>query len=372
MNLRDRMTAGSQGAAPTEIGKKMDSSSITEKSSQQSKESIMQSQSETIRRQAQEIRLLSSENLMMKKKLQEQSETIVSLNGADKVLQENRMLEKQNSELRKRASEAEAEAEAVKTSYKEKMDKAKKKLARAEQLEQEAQKKADEEDKRITDLAGKMAYENLAGIDRLYRKDLAGIDRLYRKDRDRLHSEYELKKQECEDRYNRRRQEDEAFTWGVLLFASLNLIFRAIQSARFSHDLLQALTFIGCFIAGMFNVAWSLAAAAWSLNEQITVPVIRQILPAVLAVAGFASLIALVFGILGFVGYKLVGFYREHFADSISVYIAVTEIVVLVWFADMMSAVKLNLIVVFIAVHFIYIFIRMVVTREGDGTYFGP
>ncbi len=228
------MNSGSQGATPTEIGKKMDSSSITEKSSQQSKESIMQSQSETIRRQAQEIQLLSSENLMMKKKLQEQSETIVTLNGADKVLQENRMLEKQNSELRKRASEAEAEAEAVKTSYKEKMDKAKKKLARAEQLEQEAQKKADEEDKRITDLAGKMAYENLAGIDRLYRKD-----------RDRLHSEYELKKQECEDRYNRRGQEDEAFTWGVVLFASLDLIFRAIQSARFSHDLLQALSFIG-------------------------------------------------------------------------------------------------------------------------------
>ncbi len=108
------------------------------------------------------------------------------------------------------------------------------------------------------------------------------------------------------------------------------------------------------------------------LNEQITVPVIRQILPAVLAVAGFASLLALVFGILGFVSYKLVGFYREHFADSISVYIAVTELVVLVWFADMMSAVKLNLIVIFIAVHFVYIFIRMVVTREGNGTYFGP
>lgn len=241
------------------------------------------------------------------------------------------------------------------------MEKAKKKLARAEQLEQEAQKKADEEDKRITDLAGKMAYENLAGIDRLYRKD-----------RDRLHSEYEIKKQECEDRYRRRGQEDEAFTWGVVLFASLDLIFHAIQSARFSHDLLQALSFIGGFIAGMFSLAWSLATAAWSLNEQITVPVIRQIFPAVLAVAGFASLIALVFGGLGFVGYKLVGFYREHFADSISVYIAVTELVVLVWFADMMSAVKLNLIVIFIAVHSVYIFIRMVVTREGDGTYFGP
>ena len=361
MNLRDRMNAGSQGAAPTEIGKKMDSSSITEKSSQQSKESIMQSQSETIRRQAQEIRLLSSENLMMKKKLQEQSETIVALNGADKVLQENRMLEMQNSELRKKASEAEAVAEAVKTSYKEKMEKAKKKLARAEQLEQEAQKKADEEDKRITDLAGKMAYENLAGIDRLYHED-----------RDRLHSEYKHKKQECEEKYRRRRQEDKAFTWGVLLFASLDLILRAIQSARFSHDLLQALTFIGSFIAGMFGAAWSLATAAWSLNEQITIPVIRQVLPAVLAATGFASLLALVFGALGFVGYKLVEFYREHFADSISVYIAVTELVILVWFADMMSAVKLNLTFVFIAIHFVYIFIRMVVTREGDGTYFGP
>lgn len=355
------MNSGSQGATPTEIGKKMDSSSITEKSSQQSKESIMQSQSETIRRQAQEIRLLSSENLMMKKKLQEQSETIVALNGADKVLQENRMLEKQNSELRKRASEAEAAAEAVKTSYKEKMEKAKKKLARAEELEQEAQKKVDEEDKRITDLADRMSYENLAGIDRLYRED-----------RDRMHREYKLKKQECEERYKRRGQEDEAFTWGVVLFASLDLIFRAIQSARFSHDLLQALSFIGGFITGVFSIAWSLGAAAWSLNEQIAIPVIRQILPAVLAVAGFAGLSAFVFGGLGFIGYKLVGFYREHFADSISVYIAVTELVVLVWFADMMSAVKLNLTFVFIAVHFVYVFIRMVVTREGDGTYFGP
>ena len=95
------------------------------------------------------------------------------------------------------------------------MEKAKKKLAHAEELEQEAQKKVDEEDKRITDLADKMAYENLAGIDRLYRED-----------RDRLHREYKLKKQECEDRYKRREQEDETFTWGVLLFASLEISFR--------------------------------------------------------------------------------------------------------------------------------------------------
>ena len=134
MNLRDRMNSGPQGSGQTVREKKPSTGNTTEKSSQPPRESVMQSQSEMIRRQAQEMQSLSSENSVLKKRLQEQSAEIVSLNeqigklcGADLVLKQNEELERKNSELKKNAQDADARTEAVKASFARKEEKLQKK-----------------------------------------------------------------------------------------------------------------------------------------------------------------------------------------------------------------------------------------------------
>jgi hypothetical protein len=46
---------------------------------------------------------------------------------------------------------------------------------------------------------------------------------------------------------------------------------------------------------------------------------------------------------------------------------AITELTIIVWFADGLSFMKLNLVIVLAAIHMIYIFIRMVASMERDG-----
>lgn len=362
MNLRDRMNFGLQDSGQTESEKKLSTNNITEKSSQQPKASVMQSQSETIRKQAQEMRILSSENLILKKKLQEQSAEIVSLNeqigklsGADLVLRQNEELVRKNSELRKNASDTEARAEAVKASYARKEEKLQKKLTRAEELEQDASRKNAEMDKRISDLAD----ERIADIKRILEERCRNVE-------EKARGKYLLLEQKCKKDYEVREKAAESFTWSCLLFAILAMVFTAIKSAHFSHDLVEVFLFIGGFLGGVGISAWDLGKAAWSLHTQIQIPVIQFILPAILAVLAFLLVIGIAAGVLGFPGYKIVCFYREHFADWISAYVAITELAFTVWFADMLSFVKLNLIVCMIVIHFVYIFVRMLATRERN------
>ena len=52
----------------------------------------------------------------------------------------------------------------------------------------------------------------------------------------------------------------------------------------------------------------------------------------------------------------------KHFADSLSVLVALLSLATLVWFADYLSFITWNLIVVFIIIHAVYIIIRMMIT----------
>ena len=354
------MNYGLQDSGQTGREKKPGTSNTTEKSSQPPKESVMQSQSEMIRRQAQEMQSLSSENSVLKKKLQEQSAEIVSLNdqigklsGADLVLKQNEELARKNSELRKNASDAEARAEAVKASYARMEEKLQKKLARAEELEQDVSRKNAEMDRRISDLAD----ERIADIKRR-------LEQRCRDEEEKAKGKYLLQEQKCKDDYEMREKAAESFTWGCLLFALLAMVFTAIKSARFSHDLVEAILFIGGILGGVGVSAWDLGKAAWSLHTQIQIPLLQMILPAILAALAFLLVIGIAAGILGFPGYKIVSFYRAYFADWISAYVAIAELAFTVWFADMLSFVNLNLIVCMIVIHFIYIFFRMLITRE--------
>lgn len=255
--------------------------------------------------------------------------------------------------MRKNALDAEARAEAVKASYDREQEKLQKKLAQAEKLEQDASQKNAEIDRRISDLAD----ERIADIKRR-------LEQRCRDEEEKVKGKYLLQEQRCKNDYEMREKAAESFTWGCLLFAMLATVFTAIQSTRFSHDLVEAFVFIGGILGGLGVSAWDLGKAAWSLHAQIQIPMLQIILPAILAALAFFLVIGIAAGLLGFPGYKIVSFYREHFADWISAYAAITELAFTVWFADMLSFVKLNLIVCMIVIHFIYIFFRMLVTRK--------
>ena len=400
MNLRDRMNSGSPNSKPTETESlpMPNSNDTMQNSNPLPQDSILQKQSETIQKQSQEIQELtstiqdmqsqmdriipelehlkkqgrpsdiekiqnlSSENSTLRKKLQEKSETIVSLNdrigmlsSADLVLKENERLEQSNSELRKKEqnarNEASATGSAVKREYQQKQAELQSSIDAANARERQAQKQIDEESARIDALAESKVSRTKSSLKRKYEENAEKQKDSHERRMKKLESEYKSKT----DRLY-------GLTFGGILYSFLATVFTAINSPRFSEDILAVCRFIGGFFSVLWENASVLASAAWSLNEKIPYAVIDVIIAGLLAVLGFLAIFLGVLALVGFGLYKAGKFYTDHFADSLSVLVALLSLATLVWFADYLSFITWNLIVVFIIIHAVYIIIRMMIT----------
>ena len=400
MNLRDRMKSGAPNLMPTETESlpKPISNDTMQNSNPPLQDLMLQKQSETIQKQSQEIQeltstiqdmqsqmdrviqelenlkklgrtsdieriqSLSSENSTLRKKLQEKSETIVSLNArigmlssADLVLKENERLKQSNSELQKKERDARNEAtatvSAVKSEYQLKQAELQASIDAANARERQAKTQLDEESARIDALA-----------ESKFSRTKTSLKRKYEEIAEEQNDSYKHRMKMLEREYKTQTERLYGLTFGGILYSFLATIFTAINSPRFSDDILDVCKFIGGFFSALWENASLPASAAWSLNEKIPFAVIDVIIPGLLAVLGFLAIFLGVLALVGFGLYKAGKFYTDHFADSLSVLVALLSLATLVWFADYLSFITWNLIVVFIIIHAVYIIIRMMIT----------
>lgn len=398
------MNSGSQNSKPTETESlPMPNSNITmQNSNPLPQDSILQKQSETIQKQSQEIQELtstiqdmqsqkdriilelehlkkqgrpsdiekiqnlSSENSILRKKLQKKSETIVSLNdrigmlsSADLVLKENERLEQSNSELRKKEqnarNEASATVSAFKRQYQQKQAELQASIDAANEREKQAQRQIDEESARINALAESKVSGTKASLKRKYEDNAAKQKDAHDRKMKKLESEYKGKT----DRLY-------AMTFGGILYGFFVTILTAVNSPRFSDDLVAVCKFIGGFFSVLWENASTLASVTWSLHEKIPYAVIDVIVPGLLAILGFLAIFLGVLALVGFGLYKVGKFYADFFADSISVLVALVSLALLVWFANYLTFITWNLIVIFIIIHAVYIFFRMILTSYNS------
>lgn len=390
MNLRDRMNSGSPVSKPTETEnvQKPNSNNTTQNSNPQPQDSILQKQSEMIQQlqaelnsttmeldtlkkngrpqDTEKIQNLSSENSTLRKKLQEKSETIVSLNdrigmlsSADLVLKENERLEQSNRDLQKKEQntreEASATVSAVKRQYQQKQAELQSSIDAANEREQQAQRQIDEESARINALAESKVSGTKASLKRKYEDNAAKQKDAHDRRMQKLESEYKGKT----DRLY-------AMTFGGILYGFFVTILTAVNSPRFSDDIIAVCNFIGGFFSVLWENASVLASAAWSLHEKIPYAVIDVIVPGLLAILGFLAIFLGVLALVGFGLYKVGKFYADFFADSISVLVALVSLALLVWFADYLTFITWNLIVIFIIIHAVYVFFRMLLTSSNS------
>ena len=385
MNLQDRINSGLQKAKPNEPLNESKNCSLNNtipRSMPPSKEQkliILQSEAlteitsqrdrllEQGRPEDQEtIQTLSSENSMLRKKLQEKSETIVSLNEklanlstSDLVLKENERLEKEILEIRQSEknirNKASAAVSAVKEEYRKKQTELQKKIDDASSREQEALNQISEESIRINHMAEVMVSSTRNNLKCRYEE---------KSEKQKVAFIIRMKK--LEDRYNEKTARLYFLTLGGCLYSFFATILTAVNSQRFLSDLVAVFTFFGGLFAGLWTYASDLAAMAWSLNEKIPYSVLNVIVPVILAVLGFAAVFGIPLALIVFGIYKIIRFYKENFADSTSVLVALVTLALLVWFADSLTFIPLNLILVFLIVHAIYMVIRLLITNFND------
>lgn len=344
MNLKDRMRSGSQNQESKDIPMISDLTSL-EQAIQKIRN--LQSDMNLIQKDYQEkILLLSSENSDLKKEIQSKSETIVSLNGKIETLYKSDLILKQNEKLQEEIqiiqNETTATISAVKQEYAEKEKLLFQRLYNATQMEQAAQKL-------------ESSYQN---------KLLAEATRLTEDARNIAAAEYDERSRQAEKLFKNRTYFFYGTTICSILYGFIVTLFSALKSERFSNDFVESLSAFWLLLSGPFRLAIRICNLVWKIKSLINIDVINTVIAILFVIAAFLLVAGSIYVASGCFLYRIGKFYRKEFWDSTSAAVTLISLAALVWFADQLNWLRINLILIWIIVHVIYLLIRMLLTQR--------
>jgi VIT1/CCC1 family predicted Fe2+/Mn2+ transporter len=182
----------------------------------------------------------------------------------------------------------------------------------------------------------------------------------------RLQKEYDKRASSAEASYQSKTTAIYSLTLGALLYGFLATLLTACLSERFAKDFLTFLSAIGSAVSEIFTLAVEASAYTWTINEKIPYQFLNVIIAGLLATIVFILITSILYGLIAY-GLFIVGkFYREEFFDLPSLIVALVSMAMLVWFADDLSFITWNLILIWFLIHGIYLLIRMMTTTSNS------
>ena len=100
----------------------------------------------------------------------------------------------------------------------------------------------------------------------------------------------------------------------------------------------------------------------WIVKNMINIQILNVMIAVILMVLVFVLVNGLIYGLIGFIIHEAARFYHEEFWDLISGVIALISMSILVWFADALSWITWNLVLIWMLIHGGYIMIRMMIS----------
>lgn len=143
-------------------------------------------------------------------------------------------------------------------------------------------------------------------------------------------------------------------TYGSTFYGYLATAFTAVNSPRFSSDLIAVCGFSTNFFTALWKNALLLASEIWELNKEIPYDYIDVLIPGLLAVLGFVVIFGGVSGLICFGLYEAGKFYKENLTDEMGMMVTLVSLAFLVWFADTLTFISWNLVVIFLLIQMIY------------------
>ena len=286
----------------------------------------------------------SSTVSILKSKIQEQADEIVSLNewigrlnGADLILKDNERLKAENSRLIKETESA------VRQAHKE-VDDEKQKLSMQAMELIEAEKKVKAHQTKLDDM--------LANESEHIKKEAQIISEKTRKYYERLYSKNSKK---LRAGYHARVAAYEGQLWGTTVYGIIFTLLSALKSQVFRND------FAGFYIGFANIIAFCLKCAGrageWmgNFSHAITQPTVAGIVYYVLYVLAVAFMLGVPLLLIYFAGKKFISWYKAEIADTISLWVAFIVLAVSVVFGKELNELfSINLILFNCLIHLVY------------------
>lgn len=179
---------------------------------------------------------------------------------------------------------------------------------------------------------------------------------------------YEKRKRKLEKEYRRMMQEIEGSLLGLLLYSVMITLFSAVRSQAFAQDAGRFFQImwrgLSWLVDGILGVGRSVAGISIYISHPIVSKILYEILgwgTAILLTSGITAVLVWIF-------YEGVKAYAECFGDWISALIWIASGAVLVFFGDWIrKAVPVNLVLLLLGVHGIYMGLRWYLYKKAEG-----
>ncbi|MBR1736827.1 MAG: hypothetical protein IJ736_07405 [Firmicutes bacterium] len=298
---------------------------------------------------------------ILKNKIQEQADEIVSLNewigrlnGADLILKDNERLKAENSRLIKETESA------VRQARKE-VDDEKQKLGRQAMELIEAEKKVKTHQAKLDDMIANESEHIRKEAQIISKKTRKYYAELYRNRNKKLTTEYNVKT---------------ALHKSLFIFAIcygiITTLLHALLSDVFMGDLADFFTTTGRFIITAFTKVIELAQSSGELSNGIGQPILQKTVNVLLFLLPIFIVDVIIAVVIIFIIGKFLKWYREEIADYISLFAAFITFAVSTTLGEYVKIIMpMNLIVFNIMIHLMYCGLRHYIrgSKENRGYY---
>lgn len=327
------------------------------------------------------ISRISSENLTLRKKLQEKSERIEKMNESDLIVKKNEELEKkiievQNSEKKTR-EEAEARVEAVKRKAKEDVDAAERRYHdkvsslgsreyEASHRERAVSARENNVNTEINTKAEKLVKDKISSLEMKYDNNKFALERQYENDNSMMVHQHKKKMSELKTKYQTMVVGYRGMVYFILFYSILTTIITAWKTEVFAKDVA---TFIMTIKDGVITVGgWILAAAVFvaRLGDMIPQEVTATIVHWIMVSGVYGAIIGVVGWAVFVLGKKYIRFFKDKQADEISVFVGLITLAMGVFTSDLIKSIlSINLVGLMIVMFVGYTVVRGIIQAEN-------
>ena len=327
------------------------------------------------------ISKVSSENLILRNKLQEKSERIEKMNESDLILKKNEELEKQIAEAqrneKKAHEEAEATVEAVKKKARGDVEVAKRRyhekvssLAGREydvsHREKAVSFRENNADTEINSKAEELIKDKISSLEMQYDNKKFVLKRQYENDNSRMLQHYKKKMSELNAKYHTMVAGYRGVVYFTLFYSILTTIITAYKTNAFAKDVV---TFIMTIKNGVIAIGKCiLVAAAFvaRLGDMIPQVVLATIVHWIFVIGVCGAIIGGIGWLLLILGRKYIKFFKEKQADEISIFVGFITLAIVVFASDLIKSIlSINLIGLMIEVFVGYTVLRGIIQAEN-------
>lgn len=339
MNLNDRRQ--SEKKEPEQSKKKTEETRNLNSTSQSL--TIISKQKEVIENQQKKIAELSSIISMLKSELQQKSELIEKLNSADLILKDNERLKEEIGKSKKSEERTKRDCEIKLSTYgAELIDKKNQAVDLIIHLKEEESVFKERE----------LNMDNEILIKATELKDVAELE---------MQKEYDIKVASIKDEYEKKKSAIYGVTLAAIIYGFVVTVLKLLSSDRMRNDIAVIFKNVYTFFREVVEANSEIIGDAWSLTNHQDNRACWIILAVFLIILVIVIQLTIAVAVSGAVLVFIFWAYSDGKFDFPMVITMLVSMILIVWVADKITFMSLNLVIIWLSMQFIVIVVRKLV-----------